>query len=771
MNTLLRRISQHLLCLPWRSVPLDPLRQQRQQPHRLLRRQHGFALGQALVSTAMLGAAGAVGTDWAAQQRQTAVLEAQNAIYARINNGVGAYMTLYYPHIIDRNTYPDSCAKLNFGPPAGTDKPCSFEASYLDAARVTRPHKINNILQPTLADLQILGLVDPQVPAAPLLPVKATVATGPAVGSAPAPQGNIYGILIKRTPAGTDVNLDSLVFNVQPYALVHADMSALLRMSNGVGASSGLPDRDATTSSINPKFDLKAYAGAWSVPNPVQQQVDKAVTGVPGILGWRNGYAAAASLELMRRDGSLKPTADWNFNNHSITNLNQVQAKDVKAGTLTVTEAAKLNSTLDVAGTLTALGKMVVQGATDIQSLVVNGEATFKAAVKMEKSLDVDGQLNASGGVRTPHLDIRNGSQITSDGARLLVNGDYVTLGTTCAQNLALAQDATGRLMMCAAGNWKTANNNYALSQVNAGDSCNSEGSAAYLPNGLMAICRDRKWQAAAMGSQVAGQPCTTKGMMAAEITAQGVANLLVCQAGSGDGLAWSTSIHARPKAELAKEGDSCNTDQINAMARSSKSAQAGVLMCTSNGKGGAQWQLPFKKYTEDSVDTNEYLAADFAWKDWHYGSLGSWWWGQVIVGPVTLNHWKNGVIIKSWNNVTGMSGPDNGLYGVPKPSGGDYPSENFSFVHFDFDPANPMDPSEWTAPVFRMPTFTCSNCYRDDDAPAGERAGPNRREVLFRPTYLNFGFYNQYGSDNGTLHYYQLVLFKKKRRTYLMVD
>jgi hypothetical protein len=83
MNTLLRRISQHLLCLPWRSVPLDPLRQQpqqRQQPHRLLRRQHGFALGQALVSTAMLGAAGAVGTDWAAQQRQTAVLEAQNAI-------------------------------------------------------------------------------------------------------------------------------------------------------------------------------------------------------------------------------------------------------------------------------------------------------------------------------------------------------------------------------------------------------------------------------------------------------------------------------------------------------------------------------------------------------------------------------------------------------------------------------------------------------------------------------------------------------------------
>ncbi|MDR6584070.1 hypothetical protein HBH1_04474 [Herbaspirillum sp. BH-1] len=781
MTSLLHRIAQQLLCFPRYSLLLAPHRHPRRAPYR---RQRGFALGQALVTTAMLGTAGAVGTDWASQQRQTAVLEAQNAIYARINNGVGAYMTLYYPHIIDRSTYPDSCAKPNFAPPFSSDKRCSFETTYIDAAGVSQPHKINNILQPTLADLQILGLVDQQIPAAPLLPVNATVATGPAVGSVPAPNGNIYSILIRHTPAGTDINLDSLVFNVQPYALVQADMSALLRMSNGVGASSGLPDRDATTSSINPQFDLKAYAGAWSATNPVQQLVKNVTTGVPGILAWRNGYAAAATLELIRRDGSLKPTADWDFANHSITNLDQVNAKgmntttltsdSVTTGTLTADKAAKLNSTLDVAGTLTALGKMVVQGATDIQSLVVNGEATFKAPVKMDKSLEVSGQLKANGGVRTGNLNIENGAQFSSSGARLLAYGNYVTVGMGCLENLALAQDSNGRLMMCTSNYWEAANSNYGLSQVKAGDSCSPDGSAAYLPNGLMAICREHKWQPAAMGSQVSGQPCTTKGMMAAEITAQGVANLLVCQASSSGGLAWSASIYARPKAEVAREGDSCNTDQINALASNRNGDESGILRCTSNGSGGAQWRMPFKKLTEEIIDPDEYLAADFHWMDWHINQLGSWWWGQAITGKVTLKHFKNGKVINSWENTKPLIGEDDGLYALDQAAGGKYPNENFSRVRFHFSYMTPMEPSEWTEPMFRRPAFTCMNCYLDDDGRVGnpkKPSGPDRREVFFEPMYLEFNFYNDGGGRNGEIHYYQLIMFKKKRRTYLTTE
>ncbi|UIN19850.1 polymer-forming cytoskeletal protein [Herbaspirillum frisingense] len=779
MTSLLRRISQQLLCFPKRSIPPDP-----QQRH-MRRRQRGFALGQALVSTAMLGAVGAVGTDWASQQRQAAVLEAQNAVYARINNGVGAYMTLYYPRIIDRSTFPDSCAKLSFSTPVSTDKSCSFEATYVNAAKVSQTHKVNNILQPTLADLQALGLVDPQIPAAPLLPVHATVATGPAVGSTPATHGNIYGILIKRTPAGTDVNLDSLVFNVQPYALVHADMSALLRMSNGVGASSGLPDRDTTTSSINPQFDLKAYAGAWSATNPVQQQVKDVATGVPGILAWRNGYAAAATLELIRRDGSLKPTADWDFANRSITNLKEIRAQDITSsgtltattvtsgnvttGTLTANGTAKLNSTLDVTGTLTALGRMVVQGATDIQSLVVNGEATFKAPVKMEKSLAVAGELNANGGVRTGNLNVENGAQLSGSGARLLADGNFVTLGKSCAQNLALAQDTTGRLMICAAGSWQTANNNYGLSQVNVGDSCGPDGSAAYLPNGLMAICRSSKWQAAAISNQASGQPCSTQGMMAAEITAQGVANLLVCQASGSGGLTWSTSnIYARSKAEVAREGDSCNTDQINALASNRNGDESGILRCTSNGSGGAQWKLPFKKYTEETIDTNEYLAVDFGWRDhWYHPVQGLW--GQTILGQVHLKHWKDGVAINSWENKQEVRGPDNGLYFFRnRDVGGDYPNENFSRARFEFTP--PLNPSEWTKPIFRRPNSSCTNCYLDDD---GKDGGPNRRVIVFHPNFLEFNFYNPAtGSLRGDINYYQFVMFKKKTgRTYLITE
>jgi len=775
MTPLLHRIAQQLLCFPRCSLLLAPHRHPRRHPYR---RQRGFALGQALVTTAMLGTAGAVGTDWASQQRQTAVLEAQNAAYARINNGIGAYMTLYYPHIIDRSTYPDSCAKVSYPASGSPDKSCYFTASYTDAAGASKTHQVTNILQPALTDLQTLGLVDRQIPAAPLLPVHATVVRGGATASAATKNDNIYGIVIKRTPAGTDINLDSLVFNVQPYALVQADMSALLRMSNGVGASSGLPDRDATTSSINPKFDLKAYAGAWSAANPVQQLVKNVTTGVPGILAWRNGYAAAATLELIRRDGSLKPTADWDFANHSITNLDQVNAKgmntttltsgSVTTGTLTADKAAKLNSTLDVAGTLTALGKMVVQGATDIQSLVVNGEATFKAPVKMDKSLEVSGQLKANGGVRTGNLNIENGAQFSSSGARLLAYGNHVTVGMGCLENLALAQDSNGRLMMCTSNYWEAANSNYGLSQVKAGDSCSPEGSAAYLPNGLMAICKGSKWQAAAMGNQVAGQSCTTKGMMAAEITAQGVANLLVCQAGSGGGLAWSASIYARAKAEVAKEGDNCNTDQINAMASNSNGNQSGILRCISNGSGGAQWKMPFKKYTEEIIDPNEYLAVDFRWMDWHRNQLGSKWWGQTIPGQITLKHWKNGELVNKWDNVKDRFGDDKGLYHVDAAAGGNYPNENYSHARFHFSYITPMEPSEWTEPMFRRPAFTCMNCYLDDD---GRSNGPDRREVDFKPMYLEFKFYNKGGGENGEIHYYQLIMFKKKRWTYLTTE
>ncbi len=779
MTTLLRRISQQLLCLPRRSTPLDPL----QRPTR--RRHRGFALGQALVTTAMLGAVGAVGTDWASQQRQAALLEAQNAVYARINNGVGTYMTLYYPRIIDRSTYPDSCAKVSHPASGSPDKSCQFAASYTDAAGASKTHQVTNILQPTLADLQTLGLVDRQIPAAPLLPVRATVATvatvatGGATGSAAARHDNVYGIVIKRTPAGTDVNLDSLVFNVQPYTLVHADMSALLRMSNGAGATSGQPDRDTDASSINPQFDLKAYAGAWSVPNLVQKTTKTGPKGVHGILAWRNGYEAAATLELVRRDGSLKPTADWDFAQHSITNLDQVKARGMKTdtltattlnsgnlttGTLTANDAAQFNSTVAVKGTLKALGDLVVQGASDIQSLVVNGEATFKAPVTIKKSLDVAGQLTAKGGLYTNKINVEKGAQLSDHGSRLLAYGNHVWLGQGCLENLALAQDANGRLMMCSSNYWEVANNNYGLSQVNAGDSCNPEGSAAYLPNGLMAICKSRKWQAAAMSNQVAGQSCTTKGMMAAEITAQGVANLLVCQDSSG-GLAWSNSIYARPKTEVAREGDSCNTDQINSVASNSNGDQSGILKCASNGSGGAQWKLPFKKYTDETIDHNEYLAVDFSWKDW-YANPGSYW-GQTVQGQIHLKHWKNGVAINSWENKQVPHGPDNGLYFYGYgDAGGDYPNENFSRARFDFTP--PLNPSEWTKPMFRRPAGTCIDCYLNDD---GSNGGPDRREIYFQPGFLEFYFYNKWGTDYGATRYYQLVMFKKKRWTYLATE
>lgn len=774
MTPLLHRISQRLLPLTRRSPSPDT----QWRGKRL--RQRGFALGQAVATAAVLGGVGVVGTDWATQQRQTAVLEAQNTIYSRINDGIGLYMTLYYPNLIDRIKHPDKCATASYSTPASETEKCKFTATFTDAAGASKTREVSNILQPTLADLQALGMVPADIPSGPLLPVNPKVVTSAAGGGAAPAHENIYGIIIKRVPAGTDVNLESLVFNMQPYLLVNADMSALLRMSGGAGGSSGLPDRGSPDSSINPQFDLKGYAGAWSATNPVQQKVAGATRGLPGIMAWRNGFAAAASLEMVRRDGTLKPTADWDFADHSITNLNQIKAKDVSTvklttQTLTADGAVQLNSTLDVKGKLTALADMVVQGATDIRSLVVRGPATFEQPVTMQNSLQVAGEVNAISGVRTGQVNVENGPQLSGHGAMLKANGNFVSQGASCAQDRALAQDGNGRLVMCSAGTWQAAISDvYGLKEVKVGDKCSPDGAAAYLPDGLMAICRGGSWQAAALNTQVAKQPCSTKGMMAAETTANGVSNLLVCQAGSDGGLSWSSSIYARPKAELASEGANCNTDQINSLARNNKDADSGILMCTANDSGGAQWRVPFKKYTDESVDYNEYLAVDFSWKDWYNGSgniffYGPFCWGQVVRGPVFLKHWKNGKAINSWNTAppTLSLCPEGGLYMTSKPSGGKYPDENYSFAKFVFD--TPMNPAEWTTPIFRRPAYTCENCYLDDDGGTGK--GPNRREVLFKPNELSFAFYNDGGSDNGGVHYYQLVMFKKIRRTYLMAE
>lgn len=776
MKTLTHRIMQSLVPAPLRSAsPHGP-----QGPVRRLR-QRGFALGQALVVTAVLGGVSAVGTDWAAQQRQTAVLAAQNATYARINDAVGTYMTLYYPQLVDRTTYPDGCATLSATDQLAASRAatqCRFTPSFTDASTGAsrNDYVINNILQPTLGDLQTLGLIDKQIPNAPLLPVNAIVPTGPQSGGV-IPHDNVYGIMITRVTAGNDVNLNSLVYNKQPYTLPNADLSALLRMSNGAGASSGLPDRDQLTSSVNRNFDLKAYAGAWSRPNPVQRTLpgSDSPVGMYGIVAWRNGYDATATLQLTRRDGSLKPTADWDFNNKSITNINQVQAQDVTTGTLTAGRAVRFLSTLEVSGTVRALGDMFVSGISDLNTLVVHGPATFEQAatfqnnVRVNRDLTVDGTV--TGNVHAWNINVENGAQMGAGGTRLLANGGWVTQNNPCTDNNALAQDANGRLLVCSSGSWQQATNNvYGLTQVVEGDSCNPEGSAAYLPSGLMAICRNGKWTPASLGTQVAGQACSVAGMMAAELV-NDVANLLVCRPGPGVGglagsslLRWSREIYARPKAEYATQGDACSVEQINAIARNRASDQAGTLMCTRIGNtNSASWQPPFDQYTENVIDKNEYIEASFNWEDYQFGGNGNYW-GQDIVGPVTLKHWKNGVLLEWWVAPTpSWNIWNHGMYvysNLPSGDSNGTTPRNFSRVRFDSSNGfNSFNPADWTFPIF-IKTETGVDQVPDLGI----------RQIYLDTNSLVFDFYNPGISFWGWYIPYQLIMYRQFKRTYMLV-
>lgn len=163
-------------------------------------------------------------------------------------------------------------------------------------------------------------------------------------------------------------------------------------------------------------------------------------------------------------------------------------------------------------------------------------------------------------------------------------------------------------------------------------------------------------------------------------------------------------------------------------------------------------------------------MSVEFIWQDWYNGGLGSWWWGQQVLGPVVLKHWKDGVVIQSWANLGPSRGPGPGLYHTSGPAGGDYPNDNYSFARFNFYP-KVMDPSQWTTPLFRMYSGPCDGCTANDDLPGGTGSGPNRREASFDPLEFSFKFYNQYGSDIGFRKRYQVVMFKKYKRTYLLAN
>ena len=600
------------------------------------RLQRGYTMGLGALSVAFgMGAVGAMGVDWADQTQQLASLTTQATAYAQVSRALGNYATLYYPQLIDISHYPDSCANVPYRAGAWTPASAgscsaqlSVQPSTVTAGTASAPAgvvpatvTVANILQPTIAELKALQLLDATLPEAPVLPVSYGVATGPASTPGGAPQqANTYGTRVSRIPVNSGINLETLVFNVQPFDVSRSGMNQLLVYSNGMGAISGYADVDSSTSQINPGFDLVAASGIWRRTNPVRQAgtstggatsgaAGSGDTGMPGIVAWVNTYDATASLTLQRRDGLLPPTGDWSFNNQNLTGVSRIEIAELQAlNTLTV------GGELEAHAAVKALRDLTVAGMTSLHALVVSGPATFGGPVSFQDNVAVVAPAGSTQHVRVALGSTAGGTQLTDTGVSTpslstpgltsSSNGTHLTpaadVGMPCSVSNALAQEeGLGRLLICKNASWQFASFDTSVVVAPAANaSCYPEGSLTLFADGTPAICRGSLW-VGALQPGVLGQACPIQGGLSSQTSAQGVSNLLVCQNGT-----WSTDIYARPMLTVVAPGAACRSDEINAIARSNAGPGTGLLMCTDDGQGHTRWQLPFAVSEQSRTDS-----------------------------------------------------------------------------------------------------------------------------------------------------------------------
>jgi hypothetical protein len=605
-------------------------------------RQSGVALAQGLMSATLVGSMSMVGMDWAVKQAAIDRERAQAQSFLLINSAAGNYLSHFNDQLValkadGSDFFPAACATISMKVGAANAVPPIISSGGCKATLVLTQHSdgsadktytVQNALQPTLAELKAMGIMDAGVSEVPLLAVTNEVLGSNSqaeAGTQPAP--NTYTVVLypRCITAGTaggalptqcaieNKAFTTLVFNNQPFDLGGSSSQNLAHLLGALGpdgAISGPAETGVTdpTLRINPSGDLRSLGRGWSISNPIQQNwsyqkngADQQYTrGADGIAAVRNGYDATTALEYTRRDGSSPPTADWDFNGKSITNIgnlqvggsiagkngtlmvngnqnvsgNQsVQGNQTVAGSLTVGKAGTAGGA--ATGVFTALADMIVNGATELKGkLTVAGAALFKGEVTFEqlvkaKDITLTGQLSASSA--TVSGDIQGGSlhigytAITADGTLLgSKTGWGVNVNESCATGAeyALAQNTSGQLMICRSGHWQQLINreNTVIAAPGLGQACSPDGSAGRLPDGTLAICTGGQWQSAAQGGVSTNGACSVKGAISTTMPSGSSDYLdaqkyvmVVC-----DGAKWVQAPLARPLPQYASVGWSC---------------------------------------------------------------------------------------------------------------------------------------------------------------------------------------------------------------------
>ncbi|MFL9611180.1 hypothetical protein ACKF11_13950 [Methylobacillus sp. Pita2] len=308
--------------------------------------------------------------------------------------------------------------------------------------------------------------------------------------------GGTYNFTINKSPATctTDCNIAGLAYTSTPMRDPidnQVDATLLGQAINAIGADGGGSTR--TPAAINGK------AGGWTSANPAGA--------VTGILAMRVGEGSALDLSAyLRRDGTRPMTGNLNMGNQSIENLlvaiSGAACPDI--GALATTANGDVlscqNGTWQQQGSAywkdpvgTAAGLPACTMSTIWQTRLITAPTvgTKPIPYSCNGSAWVALMIDDAGNLTVPN---------TVALGKIQVN-DIVAEGSVCATNGLVARDATGLILSCQSGSWKSSGSTtgrFIFQQTYFGSSTrvNNSGSlvfvTAYGFNGVGGTCGNR---------------------------------------------------------------------------------------------------------------------------------------------------------------------------------------------------------------------------------------------------------------------------------------
>jgi prepilin-type N-terminal cleavage/methylation domain-containing protein len=396
--------------------------------------QKGFTLLELSITTTLIGMGIVALITMQIHQNQVEAARGIAKIYERLNNAAGSYMSNYYGLIIKLDPRCSRVAAQVGSPPAANPAiNCNLQIPQNNAGPIIA---VQNGLQPTTAELRRLGFLSGAETAqnenSLPLPTFARGGRFQALSPAGAPVPERFAIAIQfmcvGQPGGPvqitssaecisrSYDLRSLVFNSQPYKLGTSSLTTDTLLDHILMAAGA----DAFLSDLT-NGNLRAMAGAavQNINNPVTWNDGNQIRGAPYILAIVNGFGSSGFDQMVRRDGTMALTSDWNVskdqNNISITGVNNLGAATVtasqggifgnfgsqsidnivaalKATTVYISESLKIAGSLEVEGSSTFKGS-----STFNNNVKVNAPAEFDGATTFNKNVKVNGASDFAG--------------------------------------------------------------------------------------------------------------------------------------------------------------------------------------------------------------------------------------------------------------------------------------------------------------------------------------------------------------------------------------